>query len=83
MSRIDWIVKLREIFYQLANYSNSPKKKASVKAEEFMVQLLRCQDKLSLTAVDDYRQSDKRHESPITLSTVLNNLQDLIKYKKL
>ena len=54
MSRIDWIVKLRELFYQLASNTNS-KRKASVKAEDFMRQLLRQQDKLSLAAVDDYR----------------------------
>ena len=39
MSRVDWIVTLREIFYAVADQRTD--KKASIKAEDLMIQLIR------------------------------------------
>ena len=76
MSRVDWIIKLREIFYNLLDSSHQNRQNNSkIRADKLMNQLIKLQYSLKLIPADEYALSNQRHEVSVSYGTILSNLR--------
>ena len=82
MSRVDWIIKLREIFYGLLE-ANQTIENNKVLASTFLRKMISLRDQLNLMPRDEYASSDKCHEVCVSYGSIIQNLQKRIKdYQK-
>ena len=56
MSRVDWIIKLRDIFYNLLDATQN-RQNSKIRADKLMNQLIKLQYSLKLIPVDEYALS--------------------------
>ena len=74
MSRVDWIIKLRDIFYNLLD-STQNRKNGKIRADKLMKHLISLQYSLALVPADEYALSNQRHEVSVSYGTILSNLR--------
>ena len=74
MSRVDWIIKLRDIFYNLLD-STQNRKNGKIRADKLMKHLISLQYSLSLVPADEYALSNQQHEVSVSYGTILSNLR--------
>ena len=77
MSRVDWIIKLRDIFYNLLDATQN-RQTSKIRADKLMNQLIKLQYSLKLIPVDEYALSSQRHEVSVSYRTILSNLRKRI-----
>ena len=80
MSRVDWIIALREIFYRLQETTGPDRGKARaeggmVRGDKLFRQLVRQQDALKLIPRDEYAMGQQRHEIEISYGQIIRNLK--------
>ena len=74
MSRVDWIIQLRDVFYSLLD-STQHHQNGKIRADKLMKHLISLQYSLKLSPVDEYAVSSQRHEVSISYGTILSNLR--------
>ena len=80
MSRVDWIIALREIFYKLKERTGTDQAKARseggmVRGDKLFRQLVKEQDRLTLVPRDEYAMGQQRHEIEISYGQIIRNLK--------
>ena len=80
MSRVDWIIALREIFYRLQEASGQDRGRAraeggTVRGDKLFRQLVKQQDTLKLIPQDEYAMGQQRHEIEISYGQIIRNLK--------
>ena len=73
MSRVDWIIQLRDVFYSLLD-STQHRQTGKIRADKLMKRLISLQDSLKLVPRDEYALSSQRHDVSVSYGTILQNL---------
>ena len=73
MSRVDWIIQLRDVFYSLLD-STQHRQTGKIRADKLIKHLISLQDTLKLVPRDEYALSPQRHDVSVSYGTILQNL---------
>ena len=87
MSRVDWIIILREIFYELidngpSGAQNLCDEEGTVRGDKLFKAIVKAKDKLKLVTHEQYQKGPQRHEIEISYSKVLRNLKRKISFSE-